>query len=207
MESNTPGTHRRQAIGAFAHELRTPLTAIKMVIELGRRAGSDGSIVLEPDIAEMFDESLQGLESLADGIQALSWLERGKLRLSPGPCELETAIQRARDLLGADVSLASAGVEGHSGPWDIDLLPECLAAVVEAAARCGDGSARLSAEGGSGGTRVVVESGEPGGAERPINADLGFRFFSACVALEYADAFVECERREHYVRVEVELPG
>jgi hypothetical protein len=198
--------YRAEALGAFAHEFRTPLTAIKMVMELGRRAGEDGSIVLDRDIAEMFDESMSGLEHLADGIQALSWLERGKLTLSDGPCDLAAAVQGAREMLG-EVPFEAGGSLDISGPWDAEKLPECLAAVIEAAARCGDGSPRLRAEQGPGTTLMTVESGRPGGEERPINADLGFRFFAACLTLEQLDGSVECERRAGYLKVEIELPS
>jgi signal transduction histidine kinase len=199
--------YRQEALGAFAHEFRTPLTAIKMVMELGRRAGGEGKIVLDPEIAEMFDESMAGLEELADGIQALSWLERGKLALSDGPCELSDAIAGVRRLLGEDVAFEVAGAEKISGPWDPEKLRDCLAALIDAAVRCGDGAPVLRAEQGSGTTLLVVESGKPGGEARPINADLGFRFFAACLTLEQFDGSVVCERRAGYLRVEIELPS
>jgi hypothetical protein len=198
--------YRQEALGAFAHEFRTPLTAIKMVMELGRRAGEEGTIVLDRDIAEMFYESMAGLEHLADGIQALSWLERGKLAVTNGPCELVAALQGAREMLG-EVPFEAAGSLDISGPWDPAKLTECLAAVIEAAARCGDGAPRLQAEQGSGTTMLTVESGQPGGPERSINADLGFRFFAACLTLEQLDGSVVCERRAGYLKVEIELPS
>ncbi|MCA9855205.1 MAG: HAMP domain-containing histidine kinase, partial [Dehalococcoidia bacterium] len=80
--------YRSEALGAFAHEFRTPLTAIKMVMELGRRSAEGEAIHLDPEVAAMLEESMDNLEELADGIQALSWLERGKLNLESGPCDL-----------------------------------------------------------------------------------------------------------------------
>lgn len=205
--SESPVNFRSEALGAFAHEFRTPLTAIKMVMELGRRGAPEGAINLDPDIAGMLVESVANLEVLADGIQSLSWLERGKLSLEDGPCDLGTIIEAARASLDEAVTLSVSGVDGITGPWDSARLPKVLAAVVETVSRCGGGPVALHATTASGGTRLCISSGEPGGNERPINADLGFEFFAACVTLEYGDATVSCERASRYLMVDIELPG
>jgi signal transduction histidine kinase len=207
VDSDRPSTYRQEALGAFAHEIRTPLTAIKMVMELGRRAGDAGTVVFDADIAEMFEESMAGLEELAEGIQALSWLERGKLNLTSGPCQLGAALETARRSLGEDAPFIVEGTTDIAGPWDPEKLADSLAAVIEGAARCGDGTPGLVAQPGAGSTRVVVECGARGGEPRRINADLGFRFFTACLVLEQMDASVVCERRARYMRIEIELPG
>ncbi len=205
--SGSPVNFRNEALGAFAHEFRTPLTAIKMVMELGRRAGQGEDIHLDPEIAEMLDESVRNLETLADGIQALSWLERGKLKLDDGPCDLAASIAAARVSLGETVAVTTAGADGVTGPWDPARLPGAIAALIETAARCGTGEVAITASAADGATSLTVASGEPGGNPRALNADLGFDFFAACLLLQYGDANIICERSTRYFKVTVELPA
>lgn len=199
--------YRSEALGAFAHEFRTPLTAIKMVMELGRRSAEGEAIHLDPEVAAMLEESMDNLEELADGIQALSWLERGKLNLESGPCDLAAVFGQVGAILGETFPVSCSGIEGVSGPWDPARLPGVLAAVIKAASRCGIGDVAISAGPQPDGAIVTISSGQPGGDQRPINADLGFEFFAACVTLEYAGAKVTCERASRYLKIEIELPG
>jgi len=61
--------YRREAMGAFAHEVRTPLTSIRMVLELARREGTNGELVLDGELAGMLDASVDDLQQLADDLQ------------------------------------------------------------------------------------------------------------------------------------------
>ncbi len=205
--SESPVNFRSEALGAFAHEFRTPLTAIKMVMELGRRAGQGDDIHIDSEVAAMLDESLQNLEVLANGIQALSWLERGKLTLDNGPCDLASAIATARVTLGETVSFTVDGADGITGPWDAARVPGAIAALIETASRCGTGDVAVTAAPNGESAVLSIASGESGGEPRPLNADLGFEFFAACLLLQYGDATIDCERASRYFRVTVELPA
>src|SRR6188768_3431559 len=116
-----PEMYRREAIGAFAHEIRTPLTSIKIAMDLARRQSAEGELLLDPELAEMLRTSVEDLERLTDDLQETSRLERGRLALSTGPCDLMAAIEAARDMLG-QVELRGISEPGIEGPWDAPRL-------------------------------------------------------------------------------------
>lgn len=201
---------RREALGAFAHEIRTPLTSIRMVIELARRAGgSSGSLVLDEELAEMLLTSVDDLQRLADDLQEMSRLERGKLTLAPGPCELQAAVAAAGELVGRHVELVCEALPGVVGPWDAARLVRALAGLATATNRMGDGGGRvrLGARVTPGIVTLELESGRPGGAVVPVAADAGFGYFRSRQLVVAMGGSVHCERRERFARVVIELPA
>ncbi len=200
---------RRETMGAFAHEIRTPLTSIRMVIELARRAsGSVGGLVLDDELAEMLLTSVDDLQRLADDLQEMSRLERGKLTLAPGPCDLRAAVAAAGELIGRQVELVCGSLPGVEGPWDAGRLVRALAGLAAAANRMGDGtgSVRLEARETPGLVTLALESGRPGGQPVPVAADAGFAFFRSRQLVVAMGGSVHCERRERFARVVIELP-
>lgn len=208
--SNDEDYFRREAMGAFAHEIRTPLTSIRMVVELARRqAGGGETLTFEPDLAGMLQAAITDLQQLADDLQEQSRLERGRITLSEGPCELGAAIDAARKVLRPGIVLASpAGLEPLEGPWDPPRLTSALAAFADAANRMGDGSGVIHLEVGIAPDAVTLrfESGQPGGAIRPIDADAGFGFFRARQFVLAAGGTVAGDRRDRYISIAITLP-
>lgn len=202
-------TLRREAMGAFAHEIRTPLTSIRMVIELARRgADADGTLRLDEELAEMLLASVNDLQELAEELQELSRLERGKVALSSGPCELAAAVAAAGELLGGMPGLRSGPVPVVEGRWDAGRLVRAIAGLARAVNRMGDGSGQVELVAKELGSEVALElaSGRPGGEARPLAADAGFSFFRARQLVVAMGGSVHCERRERFARVGVILP-
>lgn len=201
---------RREAMGAFAHEIRTPLTSIRMVIELARRAAdAEGTLQLDRELAEMLLTSVDDLQALADDLQEMSRLERGKLQLAPGPCDLRAAVGAAAEMLGGGTSVESvAPLPAVEGPWDAGRLVRALAGIARSVNRMGDGSGRvqLTPRLEAGGVVLEFESGEPGGDVRPLAADAGFSYFRGRQLVVTMGGSVHCERRERFARVTVTLP-
>jgi signal transduction histidine kinase len=200
--------YRREALGAFAHEIRTPLTSIRMVIELARRQASEGEMLLDAELAGMLDASVNDLQSLADDLQEASRLERGKIVLSRGPCELAAAIEAARELLPPSLSIAGIAPVGIEGPWDAPHLVRVIAGVADACNRAGDGggTVRFDTSLGADGLQLCFASGEPGSDEKPIAADAGFSFFRSRQFVIAMGGTVAWERSERFMRVTVTLP-
>ena len=201
-------TYRREAMGAFAHEVRTPLTSIRMVLELARREGSGGDLVLDAELAGMLDASVDDLQRLADDLQEASRLERGRLVLNAGPCDLALAVDAARDLLSRDLELQGSVPGGIEGPWDIARLVRAIAGFTMAANRGGNGSGAVSltVEEGVRTVCVTFTSGQPAGESKPMAADCGFGFFRSRLFVTAMGGTVECDRRERYLSLAVSLP-
>jgi signal transduction histidine kinase len=200
---------KREAIGAFVHELRTPLTSMRMVLELGRRAGAgDGSVLLDRDLADMLDGALRDLQGLADALQETSWLERGRIKMDTGPTNLAEVIDTVRARTAERLRVSIEGDAGVEGPWDEARLTTALIGVAEATNRCGkgDGSVQLDIAPAEGACCLTFSAGTPGGEARPLNADLGFPFFRGYAQLQKMGGQVTVERWERAVRIEVELP-
>lgn len=199
--------YRREALGAFAHEVRTPLTAIRMVLELGRAVGDDAPLLLDGELASMLRTSVDDLQRLADDLQETSRLERGKLRLAGEPCDLAGIVTAARDALAPDVIL-DGEAPALPGQWDKARLVRAIAGLAEAANRAGDGSGRVSLHANASDARVELslQSGQPGGAPKPIAADAGYAFFHARQAILAMGGQLDWERAERYLRVRLSLP-
>ncbi len=202
--------YRQEAMGAFAHEIRTPLTSLRMVVELARRqAGGRDTLLLDAELAGMLHQSIAALQQLADDLQEQSRLERGRIVLGDGPCELAAAIEAAREMLRPGIDLACPEVEPLNGPWDAPRLVKALAGFADGANRIGDGSGvvRLDATVAPDRVHLVFSSGRPGGASRPVAADAGFGFFRARQYVLAAGGAVDCDRRERYLSIAVTLRG
>ncbi len=200
--------YRREAMGAFAHEVRTPLTSIRMVMELARRQSPKGQLVLDSELAEMLSTSVDDLQQLADDLQETSRLERGKLALSHGPCDLAAAIQAARDLSSRELVIPTAIPTGIEGPWDAARLVRALAGFVDAANRMGDGSGAVNLSCAHRPAKVFLhfESGTPAKTIRRVAADAGYAFFRSRQFVLAMGGSVDCDRSERYARITVLLP-
>lgn len=200
--------YRQEAIGAFAHEVRTPLTSIKMVLELARRHAREGQLVLDEELADMLRSSVEDLQALADDLQETARLERGRLKLAPGPCDLAAAIEAARDLLGGDPELEGSCAHPVEGPWDAARLVRAIAGFAQSANRIGDGSGRvqLDCDRQDGEIVLTFKSGEPSRADRPIAADAGFSFFRSRQLVLAMGGSVHCARAERNATFRVALP-
>lgn len=199
--------YRREALGAFAHEVRTPLTSIKMVMELARRQAKDDELLLDAELSEMLRTSVDDLQQLADDLQETSRLERGKVVLAPGPCDLAAAIEAARDLT-PQIELSGVPEPGIEGPWDASRLVRAIAGFTTAANRMGDGAGLVRLEAHRAGPVVELNftSGEPGGEPRPIAADAGFSFFRSRQLVLAMGGSLHCLRAERFATLTVALP-
>jgi signal transduction histidine kinase len=201
--------YRREAMGAFAHEVRTPLTSIRMVLELARRQAEDGQLILDDELAGMLRTSVDDLQRLADDLQEASRLERGKLVLSNGPCDLGAAIDAARDLVFPAVTLSGPAPDAIEGRWDVPQLVRALAGFAMTANRIGDGGGTVSIATllTARAVRCVFTSGGSAtGAWRPLAADAGFAFFRSRDFVLAMGGTVNCERADRFCRIVVELP-
>ena len=199
---------RRESLGAFAHEIRTPLTSIKMVMELARRQAQAGQLILDVELADMLRTSVDDLQALADDLQETSRLERGRLTLATGPCDLGTAIAAAQELLEGRPELAVDSEGTVDGPWDAPRLVRTIAGFAQSANRLGDGSGRVLLDWEAGSEAVVLKfrSGEPGGDPKAIGADAGFSFFRSRQLVLAMGGSVHSARAERYAAFTVALP-
>ena len=202
-----PDMYHREAIGAFAHEVRTPLTSIKMVMELAQRQSADGGLLLDGELTEMLRRSIEDLQQLADDLQETSRLERGKVSLSPGPCDLAAAIEAARNMLGK-LDLRAMSNPGIMGPWDAARLARSIAGFSESANRIGDGSGVVHLEAHLAGNEaeLIFTSGVRKPTSREIAADAGFAFFRSRQLVLAMGGSVHCERAERFATFRVALP-
>ena len=199
--------YRREALGAFAHEVRTPLTSIKMVMELARRQSNGDELLLDSELAEMLRTSVDDLQQLADDLQETSRMERGRVVLATGPCELLPAVEAARDLT-SQIELSGNPEAGIAGPWDAARLVRAIAGFTESANRIGDGSGvvRLEAKRGPSTLQLIFTSGSPGGEHRGMAADAGFSFFRSRQLVLAMGGSLHCERAERFAMFTVALP-
>ena len=198
--------YRREALGAFAHEVRTPLTSIKMVMELARRQSNDDELRLDSELVEMLQTSVDDLQHLADDLQETSRMERGRVVLGNGPCELQAAVEAARDLVPQlELSGDTVAIEG---PWDAPRLVRAIAGFTEAANRIGDGSGmvRLEVDRAPAFVSLTFTSGSPGGESRGIAADAGFSFFRSRQLVLAMGGSLHCDRAERFATFTVALP-
>lgn len=200
--------YRREAMGAFTHEIRTPITSIRMVMELARRQSKAGRLLLDAELARMLNSSVDDLQRLADDLQELSRLERGKVAISQGPCDLAAALEAARELAGQDVEIAGEVPGGIEGPWDAPRLVRAIAGFATAANRIGNGSGEVqfSHDLMPSSTTLTFESGQPGPEAKPVAADAGFAFFRSRQLVLAMGGAVVCTRSERYTKIVADLP-
>ncbi|MBI2766977.1 MAG: HAMP domain-containing histidine kinase [Chloroflexi bacterium] len=200
--------YRREAMGAFAHEVRTPLTSIRMVIELARRETPNEGLVLDSELAAMLITSIDDLQQLADDIQEASRLERHKLLIGRGPCDLHAAVETAEELLQGDIAIAGSVPKGIDGAWDLPRVVRAIAGFTRATNRIGDGSGsvRLDCAVTGDGVRLRFTSGTRAGEPKPVAADAGFGFFQSRLFVLAIGGTVEWERSNRYFSVTACLP-
>ncbi len=204
----TEEDYRREAMGAFAHEVRTPLTSIRMVMELARRQSAEGQLLLDSELAEMLTSSVDDLQHLADDLQEASRMERGKLAISHGPCDLGAAVEAARGLTGREIEITGPVPQAIHGPWDVPRLVRAIAGFATAANRIGNGSGkvRFSHKASPRATRLTFESGTAGPETKAVSADAGFAFFRSRQLIVAMGGEVVCTRGERYVKIVADLP-
>lgn len=197
---------RQEAIGAFVHEVRTPLTSIRMVLEIGKRASTDGHVVLDGELIQMLESSLLDLQGLTDALQDMSRLERGRLTLRQEPTALASVFDRVQELTG--IALEGEPASAVTGEWDRERLAVALGGMVAAANRCGagDGVVRFVASGGREVCELHLESGTPSGVARPIDADLGHGFYRGHALIVAMNGSVAVRREAGYLGLAVRLP-
>ncbi len=196
---------RREAIGAFVHEMRTPLTSLRMVLEIARRSSNGPGVTLDDELVTMVEDAVGSLQGLADALQESSRLERGKLEPARIPARLGDLLAQLQENAGGGVEV-ERNTGDIAGEWDVERLLTALSACVEAASRCGNGgSVRLVAEQHDSGCSLRFSSGDPQGATRPVNSDLGFGFFRASTLLQAMGATVDVDRSEGHCEIRVDL--
>jgi signal transduction histidine kinase len=194
------------ALAAFAHELRTPLTSLRMVIDLSLDEKTR-TLSLDEELSQALLSSLQQLERLADEVQELSRLERGRINLNREPATLAAALERARAWLGPGIRLTLERVESGPSVEDGQAFARALAAMAKAANDAGDGSGEVVFVNSQREHELIVsfECGPPGG-ERPIGSDASLPLYRARLLLAALDGTVMVERGTRYCRVAARLP-
>ena len=208
QEVLTEEDYRREAMGAFAHEVRTPLTSIRMVMELARRQSEKGQLLLDAELAAMLTSSVDDLQHLADDLQEASRMERGKVAISHGPCDLGAALEAAREMVGHEITIAGPAPDGVQGPWDVPRIVRAIAGFATAANRIGNGNGqvRFGHETMPLATRLSFESGTPGPRTKLVSADAGFAFFRSRQLIVAMGGEVTCIRGDRYVKIVADLP-
>lgn len=176
-------------------------------MELARRQSTEGQLLLDAELAEMLRSSVDDLSQLADDLQETSRLERGKLALLPGPCDLAAAVEAARDLV-APLQLIGIPEPGLGGPWDSARLVRALAGFTQAANRIGDGSGtvHLEAQREASFAELTFTSGKAAANSKPIAADAGFAFFRSRQLVLAMGGSVHCQRADRFATFSVALP-
>jgi signal transduction histidine kinase len=207
-ELETREHYRREAMGAFAHEVRTPLTSIRMVMELARRQGTDGQLVLDVELAGMLASSVDDLQRLADDLQETSRLERGLGARTGAASDLAAAVAAAADAVSPALQVEGDRPVSCPVPCDAARLVRALSGFIEAANRMGDGSGTVRLHHHAGATEICLSfaSGTPGGERRAVAADSGFGFFRARQFVLAMAGSVDCERSDRFVNIDVTLP-
>jgi hypothetical protein len=156
----------------------------------------------------MLNQSVDDLQGLADDLQEASRLERGKVVLSRGPCELGAAVEAARELLGPSITIQGESPAGLEGAWDVPHLVRAIAGMAEACNRAGDGSGVVgfAFQPGPDWVRLCFSSGVPGDEEKPIAADAGYAFFRSRAFVLAMGGTVTWRRANRYLSLEVALP-
>lgn len=204
-----PPEWRHQALASFAHEVRTPLTSIRMVLDLARDSSGGGGLSLDAELTRMLEQSLQDLDELADGVQLLSRVERGKLGVECAESTLEAVLARAVEELEGRVALDLEPIPEFIGRWDEGHIASILAACAVAADRGGEasGSEQCGYIGSSGGVTVEFVSGTPSGPPDTQSPDLGFAFLRAAVIAELMGCSIVVSHQAGHCAVQVTLPA
>ncbi|MBP6831022.1 MAG: PAS domain-containing protein [Deltaproteobacteria bacterium] len=91
-------TVRRDFVANVSHELRTPVAAIRGAAETLLLGGAQHAETAF-EFATMIDRHAERLHRLVEDLLELSRIEARELRIDPGPLELRSEAERARELL------------------------------------------------------------------------------------------------------------
>jgi len=179
-----------------------------MVLELAKRLGSAERLVFDAEMARMMHTSIDDVERLADDLQELSRLERGKVVLGNGPCNLASAVESARESIAPHVELVTNVPEPVEGPWDQRHLARAISEFALTTNRAGDGSGRvaLTCEPGDRDVALAFVSGAATGRPASTAPDAGFSFYRSRQFVVAMGGAVDYSRGDHSATIRVVLP-
>ncbi len=195
------------ALGAFAHDMNTPLNAVSMVIDLARRSGNDGELLLDEELTRLLSTSVKELIRLVADIQDVTRVERGMQRIVVGKTTLADVLSAARESAAPEITVVGEALDCE-GPWDRDRLGRMIADLARSANRCGagDGQVEFDCAVGPETVSLMISSGTPGEEIRNVGSDSGWGFFRARALILAMGGNVEAMRTERYLAIDVTLP-
>ena len=181
---------------------------MRMVMELAKNGADGEAMTLDEELGSMLRASVDELIKLADDLQELSWIERGKVAVGRGPGNFRAAFDEAVDRLQGRVSLVGADIPARDGPWDESRLVGVIEAVAVAVNRCGEGTGRVDAAMEERADEVCLSfrSGDLSGEPRAVDSDLGFPFFRAGAVVLAMGGHLEVDRHQRSCRIVLHLP-
>jgi signal transduction histidine kinase len=138
---------RDDFLGIASHELRTPLTALKLQLQLGRRAlaRTDATAEVTPALLDALLKQTDRLSRLVEDMLDISRIHAGKLALTLAPVDLSELVAevigrfRAQlEGLGSAVRLELA--PGLVGEWDVYRIEQAITNLVTNAIRHAPGA-------------------------------------------------------------------
>jgi signal transduction histidine kinase len=181
---------------------------MRMVMELAKSGPGGEAMALDAELASMLRSSVEELIKLAEDLQELSWIERGKIAVGRGPGNLRAAFHEAVARLHGRVAIAGPEPPSLEGPWDEGRLVGVIEAFALAANRCGEGVGEVetATEERDGEARLAFRSGDMAGEVRAVDSDLGFPFFRAGAVALAMGGRVDVDRRQRACRIVLRLP-
>jgi len=181
---------------------------MRMVMELAKSGPAGEAMALDAELAAMLRTSVEELIKLADDLQELSWIERGKVTVGRGPASLPAAWDQAVARLRGRLAMSGPQPPSLEGPWDEARLVSVIEAFALAANRCGDGSGEVeaTAQECDGELCLDFRSGDLAGEVRAVDSDFGFPFFRAGAVALAMGGRIEVDRRERSCRIVLHLP-
>jgi signal transduction histidine kinase len=146
-ELETAVRARDEFLGIASHELRTPLTALKLQLQLGRRAlaRAEAPGKVTPVLLDALLKQTDRLSRLVEDMLDISRIHAGKLQLELAPVDLsEVAAEvigrfRAQlDAVGSSLRLDLA--PGVTGEWDVYRIEQAITNLVTNAIRHAPGT-------------------------------------------------------------------
>ncbi len=160
-------TVRRDFVANVSHELRTPVAAIRGAAETLLLGGAQHAETAF-EFATMIDRHAERLHRLVEDLLELSRIEARELRIDPGPLELRSEAERARELLSLAAQARRTEVRVEVGALtvlaDQAALEHVLTNLLENAIKYSpEGSVvRVRAERRGETVRTLVEDDGPG---------------------------------------------
>ncbi|HET7784757.1 MAG TPA: ATP-binding protein [Myxococcales bacterium] len=174
---------RDEFLGIASHELRTPLTALKLQLQLGRRAlaRADAPGRATPALLDALLKQADRLSRLVEDMLDISRIHAGKLVLEVAPADLSELVSdvvgRFRSQLeavGSPVRLDLA--PGLGGEWDVYRVEQAITNVVTNAIRHAPGTAIEVSTERSGDRAVLVVRDHGPGIAPPDRERIFMRF-------------------------------